>query len=98
MKRINRPEPPRVHAQSHHNDETGELYYEYNGRRVVEVKMPEGVKYRFRFYSEHGVLHTVNIWKDGYSGSVTERPLGKAPVEDCFDAMTSDELTSFLLN
>lgn len=52
MKRINRPEPPRVHAQSHHNDETGELYYEYNGRRVVEVKMPEGVKYRFRFYSD----------------------------------------------
>ena len=42
--------------------------------------MAYGIKYRFRFYSEHGVLHTVNISKDGYSGSVTERPLGKAPV------------------
>ena len=49
MKRIDRPEPPRVHAISHHNDETGELYYEYNGRKLVEVKVPQGTNYRYRF-------------------------------------------------
>ena len=42
--------------------------------------MAYGIKYRFRFWSEHGVLHTVNLLQDGYSGTVTERPLGKAPV------------------
>ena len=42
--------------------------------------MAYGIKYRFRFDSENGVLYTVNILKDGYSGSITDRPLGKSPV------------------
>ena len=33
-----------------------------------------------------------------YTREAIGAALGKAPVEDCFDAMTSDELTSFLLN
>ena len=33
-----------------------------------------------------------------YTREAMGAALGKAPVEDCFDAMTSDELTSFLLN
>ena len=42
--------------------------------------MAYGIKYRFRTWSEHGVLYTVNLLQDGYTGSVTERPLGKSPV------------------
>lgn len=42
--------------------------------------MSYNVKYRFRFWSEHGVLHTVTISQDGYSGDAIERTLGKSPV------------------
>ena len=42
--------------------------------------MAFGIKYRFRFEDVNGVLHTVNIVKDGYSGSITTRPLGGSPV------------------
>lgn len=42
--------------------------------------MAYGIKYRFRLESTHGVLYTVNLLQNGYSGSVTTRPLGKAPV------------------
>ena len=42
--------------------------------------MAFGIKYRFKLQSLHGVEYTVNILKDGYSGSVITRPLGKAPV------------------
>ena len=42
--------------------------------------MAYGIKYRCRFDSLHGVETTVNILKNGYSGSVINRPLGKAPV------------------
>lgn len=39
-----------------------------------------GIKYRFIYQSIHGVQYTVNIIQSGYSGSVTSRNLGKAPV------------------
>ena len=42
--------------------------------------MAYGIKYRFRLESIHGVLYTVNLLKDGYSGSVTLRHLGASPV------------------
>ena len=42
--------------------------------------MAYGIKYRFKFESVHGVDYTVNLLEDGYDGSVTTRPLGKAPV------------------
>ena len=42
--------------------------------------MAYGIKYRFRTWSVHGVLYTVNLLKNGWSGSVTERPLGGSPV------------------
>ena len=42
--------------------------------------MAYGVKYRFRLESVHGIQYTVNLSEDGYSGSVTVRPLGGAPV------------------
>ena len=37
-------------------------------------------KYRFRFESIHGVEYNIYILKDGYSGSVIQRALGRAPV------------------
>lgn len=42
--------------------------------------MAYGIKYRFRFNSANGVEHTVNLLQDGYSGSVINRALGRAPV------------------
>lgn len=42
--------------------------------------MAQGIKYRFRFDSINGAEYTVNISKEGYSGSVISRPLGKAPI------------------
>lgn len=42
--------------------------------------MAYGIKYQFVLESIHGVEYTVNILKDGYSGSVIKRHLGKAPV------------------
>ena len=40
--------------------------------------MAYGVKYRFQFVG--GITYRVDLSEDGYSGSVTTRPLGKAPV------------------
>ena len=37
-------------------------------------------KYRFRFNSVHGVEYNIYIQKDGYSGDVIQRNLGRAPV------------------
>ena len=37
-------------------------------------------KYRFRFDSVHGVEYNIYILKDGYSGQVIQRKLGRAPV------------------
>ena len=37
-------------------------------------------KYRFRFESVHGVEYNIYILKDGYSGQVIQRALGRAPV------------------
>ena len=42
--------------------------------------MAQGIKYRFRFDSINGAEYTVSISKEGYSGSVISRPLGKAPI------------------
>ena len=42
--------------------------------------MAYNTKYRFRFESCHGVVYEVRLKENGYSGSVTDRPLGKAPV------------------
>ena len=42
--------------------------------------MAYGIKYRFRFQSIHDIDYTVNILKDGYTGSVLQRHLGKSPV------------------
>ena len=62
---INRPEPPRVHALSHFNEETKELYYEYNGRRVMEVFMPPGTDFRYRFFSD-GDICTAPFFQQVY--------------------------------
>lgn len=37
-------------------------------------------KYRFRFDSVHGVEYNIYIQKDGYSGQVIQRKLGRAPI------------------
>lgn len=42
--------------------------------------MAYGVKYRFQCESYNGVTYRVDLLEDGYSGAVTTRPLGKAPV------------------
>jgi len=42
--------------------------------------MAYGVKYRFKFESVDGVEWTIDILKDGYSGSVLLRALGGSPV------------------
>lgn len=42
--------------------------------------MAYGVKYRFQFVSDNGTVYRVDLLEDGFSGSVTSRPLGKAPV------------------
>lgn len=42
--------------------------------------MAYGIKYQFSLESINGSTYTVNISKDGYSGSVIKRPLGKSPV------------------
>lgn len=42
--------------------------------------MAQAIKYRFHFESINGAEYTVNISKEGYSGSVISRPLGKAPI------------------
>ena len=42
--------------------------------------MAYGVKYRFYLESIHGVLYTVQILKNNYSGTIKTRPLGKSPV------------------
>ena len=42
--------------------------------------MAYGIKYRFRTESTYGITYEVRLLENGYSGTVTERPLGKAPV------------------
>ena len=42
--------------------------------------MAYNVKYRFRFGSVHGVVYEVRLLENGYSGSVIDRPLGRAPM------------------
>ena len=37
-------------------------------------------RYKFKFENEHGKTYEVRLLEDGYSGSVTWRPLGGAPV------------------
>ena len=57
--------------------------------------MAYGVKYRFQFVSDGGTVYRVDLSEDGYSGTVTTRPLGKAPVirmqdSDCIRATSCD--------
>ena len=42
--------------------------------------MAYNTKYRFRFLSCHGTTYEVRLSENGYSGTVKDRPLGKAPV------------------
>ena len=42
--------------------------------------MAYGIKYKFKFESTNGKTYTVNLLKDGFSGTAVSRPLGKAPV------------------
>ena len=42
--------------------------------------MAYGTVFRFRFESCHGTVYEVRLLKNGYSGSITDRPLGRAPV------------------
>ena len=41
--------------------------------------MAFATKYLFKFNSVHGVEHQIHIQKDGYSGSVIQRALGRSP-------------------
>lgn len=42
--------------------------------------MAYGVKYRFQCESYNKTVYRVDLLEDGYSGAITTRPLGKAPV------------------
>ena len=42
--------------------------------------MAYNTKYLFRFDSIHGVEYRIYLEEDGYSGSIIQRPLGKAPI------------------
>lgn len=42
--------------------------------------MAYAVKYLFKFQSSNGTVREIRVLKDGYSGSVIQRPLGRAPV------------------
>lgn len=57
--------------------------------------MAYGVKYRFQFVADSGGVYRVDLLEDGFSGSITTRPLGKAPVirmqdSDCIRATSCD--------
>lgn len=57
--------------------------------------MAYGIKYRFQFVSDNGTVYRVDLSEDGYSGDITSRPLGKAPVirmqdSDCIRATSCD--------
>ena len=42
--------------------------------------MAYGAKYKFKFENEHGIVYEIRLLENGYSGSVTTRPLGSAPI------------------
>ncbi len=42
--------------------------------------MAYATKYRFKFDSIHGTAYRILVQKDGYSGSIIERALGRSPV------------------
>ena len=42
--------------------------------------MAYATKYLFKFESTNGTTREIRVLKDGYSGSVVQRPLGRAPV------------------
>lgn len=42
--------------------------------------MAYGTKYEFEFENIHGVVYDIRIQKRNYSGTITHRPLGSAPV------------------
>lgn len=42
--------------------------------------MAYAVKYLFKFQSSNGTVREIRVLQDGYSGSVIQRPLGRAPV------------------
>ena len=42
--------------------------------------MAYAVKYLFRFESANGTTREIHVLKDGYSGAVIQRALGRAPV------------------
>lgn len=42
--------------------------------------MAYAVKYLFKFQSSNGTVREIRVLKDGYSGDVIQRPLGRAPV------------------
>ena len=42
--------------------------------------MAYGAKYKFKFENEHGIVYEILLLENGYSGSVTTRPLGSAPI------------------
>ena len=48
--------------------------------------MAYGVKYRFQLESYNKTVYRVDLLEDGYSGTITTRPLGKAPVLRMQDA------------
>ena len=42
--------------------------------------MAYAVKYFFKFQSSNGTVREIRVLKDGYTGAVIQRPLGRAPV------------------
>lgn len=48
--------------------------------------MAYNVKYRFQFVSVNGTVYRVDLLEDGFTGTITHRPLGKAPVLRLQDA------------
>ena len=42
--------------------------------------MAYGAKYKFKFENEHGIVYEIRLLEKDYSGSVTTRPLGSAPI------------------
>lgn len=56
--------------------------------------MAYGLRYKFAFESQSGVDYEIQILQDGYSGSVTQRALGRAPVlrRDLNDCISGSSL------
>ena len=77
--------PPRAHALHHWDASTGTLRYEYNGRDVITVRLPEGIEPGFRHGSDGTIssfpyVQQVYVQTDDVVKAVVEFALSEGSV------------------